>query len=103
MVNTIWKIYKNWVAYQMYTTWWTTVGTELQVLLTSANWSSNTQTVTATWVTAWNSIVISPAPSSFDDYTTAVIYCSAQASNSLTFTCKREPTTDITVNVLILN
>lgn len=75
----------------------------IQVTLTSAWWSSNTQTVTATWVTASNNVVISPAPSSFSDYTSAVIYCSAQASNSLTFTCTNTPTSDITVNVLIMN
>ena len=75
----------------------------LSVTLTSAGWSSNTQTVTATGVTASNSVIVSPAPSSFSDYASATIYCSAQASNSLTFTCTTEPTSDITVNVLILN
>ena len=75
----------------------------LSVTLTSAGWSSNTQTVTATGVTASNSVIVSPAPSSFSDYASAAIYCSAQASNSLTFSCTTEPTNDITVNILILN
>lgn len=75
----------------------------ITVTLTSVWWSSNTQTVTATWVTASNTVIISPAPSSFADYTSAVIYCSAQGSNSLTFTCTDEPTSNITVNVMILN
>jgi hypothetical protein len=37
------------------------------------------------------------------DYTWAMIYCSAQASNSLTFNCTTTPNNDIVVNVLILN
>lgn len=54
-------------------------------------------------MTATNSVVISPDPSSISDYATAMVYCSAQASNSLTFTCTTAPETDLTVNVLILN
>ena len=75
----------------------------LSVTLAAANWSSNTITVSATWVTASNTVIVSPAPSSFSAYTSGVVYCSAQASDSLTFSCTTEPTSDITVNVLILN
>lgn len=75
----------------------------ITVTLTAAGWSSNTQSVTATWVTASNTVIVSPEPASFSDYTSAVIYCSAQGSNSLTFTCTNTPTSDITVNVVILN
>lgn len=73
----------------------------IQVTLTSAWRSSNTQTVTATWVTATNNVIVSPDPSSFEDYTWATIYCSAQSTDSLTFTCASEPSNDITVNVMI--
>ena len=75
----------------------------IQITLTSAWWSSSTQTVTATGVTTTNSVIISPDPSSMADYTAGVVYCSAQWSNSLTFSCTTEPTNDITVNVLIFN
>ena len=75
----------------------------ISVTLTAIGWSSNSQTVSATGVTASNTVIVSPAPSDFGDYTDAVIYCSAQASNSLTFTCDTEPTNDIDVNVVILN
>ncbi len=75
----------------------------ITVTLTTAWRSNNTQTVTATWVTANNTVMVSPAPASFTDYGTAQIYASAQASNSLTFTCGTVPTNDITVNVVILN
>lgn len=75
----------------------------LTVTLTSAWWSNNGQTVSVSGVTASNSVIVSPAPSSFSDYESAEIYCSAQASNSLTFSCTTVPTSDIMVNVLILN
>ena len=99
---TVWQVLKKtangsewWDAPKTYTT--------IQVTLTSAWWSSNTQTVTATWVTATNTVIVSPDPSSFEDYTWATIYCSAQSTNSLTFTCDTEPSNDITVNVMIFS
>lgn len=77
--------------------------TTIQVTLTSAGWNNNTQTVTATGVTANNTVIVSPDPSGFNDYVDWVVYCSAQWSNSLTFTCTSEPAVDILVNVVILN
>lgn len=71
--------------------------------LSSASWTSHTQTVSVTWVTASNTVLVSPAPSSFADYTNAMIYCSAQASGTLTFTCTTDPTSNITVNIVILD
>ena len=82
---------------------WKTKQYTIAITLTSAWWSSNTQTVTATWVTATNNVIVSPEPSSFDDYTWATIYCSAQSTDSLTFTCASEPSNDITVNVMIFS
>ena len=77
--------------------------TTLQVTLTTAWWSSNTQTVTATWVTSSNTVIVSPDPSSISDYVTWWVYCSAQWTDSLTFTCSTAPSNNITVNVVILN
>lgn len=77
--------------------------TTIQVTLTSAGWNNNAQTVTATGVTASNTVIVSPDPSGFNDYVDWVVYCSAQWSNSLTFTCTSEPAVDIVVNVVILN
>ena len=74
----------------------------ISVTLTSAWWSSNSQTVTATWVTASNTVIVSPAPANITDYTDNKVYCSAQGSNSLTFSCDTEPTADIVVNVVII-
>lgn len=70
--------------------------------LTVAGWSSNTQTVNVTGVTASNVVFVSPAPASAADYAAAGILCTAQSTNSLTFSCQTVPTNAITVNVVIL-
>lgn len=75
----------------------------LTATLTSAWWSSSEQTVSVSGVTASNTVIVSPSPSSMSAYTNAKVYCSAQGSNSLTFSCTDTPTGDIVVNVVILN
>lgn len=96
MTNTLNKIVHNGDEYEL------PKQSTLTVTLTSANWSNNEITVTATWVTASNTVIVSPDPSSITDYTDAKIYCSAQGTNSLTFTCDTAPSNDIDVNVVIL-
>lgn len=75
----------------------------ITVTLASANWSNNEITVTATGVTASNTVIVSPAPADINDYAINSVYCSAQGSNTLTFSCNTEPTGDIDVNVLIMS
>jgi len=75
----------------------------ITVSLVVANWSNNSQTVTATGVTASNNVIVSPTPASIDNYVAGGIKCTAQASNSLTFTCTTTPTSAISVNVVILS
>lgn len=70
--------------------------------LTMAGWSNNQQTVTVQGVTTNSSVIVSPDADSFTAYGEAGIYCSAQATNSLTFTCESVPTAALTVNVLII-
>lgn len=70
--------------------------------LDSANWSDSSQTVTVSGVTADNIIFVSPAPASAADYASAGIICTAQATNSLTFTCESTPNTNISVNIVIM-
>lgn len=70
--------------------------------LVAANWSSNAQTVSVTGVTASNIVFVSPAPASATEYGQCGIICTAQSTNSLTFSCQTVPTNDLTVNVLIL-
>lgn len=80
---------------------WTATKT-ITVTLTSAWWSSNEQTVTATGVTSSNTVIVSPAPANMEDYTDWKVLCTAQGTDSLTFTCDTEPSNDITVNVVII-
>jgi len=97
MTNTLNKIMHNGDEYQL------PQQSTITVTLTSAWWSSQTQTVSATWVTATNTVIVAPDPSSITDYTDAKIYCSAQGTNSLTFDCDTEPSNDIDVNVVIIS
>lgn len=67
-------------------------------------WSSSTltQTVSVTGVTSSNTVIVSPRPDYFEAYTEAGVRCTAQADDSLTFTCDSVPTEAIYVNVVIL-
>ena len=109
MTNYITKTIRNGVEANIPVTsvngsrWDVSLYSSITITLTAAGWSDNEQTVTATGVTATNSVVISPDPASIEDYSNGVVYCSAQWANSLTFTCTTEPENDIVVNVLIFN
>ena len=75
--------------------------TQLTVTLTVAGWSGNSQTVTASGVTANNAVVVSPTPDSYVSYGEFGVYCSAQAANGLTFVCDTTPDVALTVNILM--
>lgn len=75
----------------------------LSVSLLASNWSDMTQTVSVDGVTEDNSIIPVPAPENHTVYCEAGIYCSAQANETLTFTCAETPSVDLTVNILILD
>ena len=80
-------------------------GTEIaltSVTLTVAGWSSNTQTVSADGVTEDATVIVSPDTTSFYEYAAAAVYCSAQGDGTLTFTCGIVPTTELTVNVMVV-
>lgn len=74
----------------------------ITVTLAAASWSGSSQTVTATGVTASNTVLIGAAPASASEYNTCGVLCTAQGADSLTFTCTSTPTNDLTVNVIIL-
>lgn len=75
----------------------------IQVSITVANWNATTTcTKSVTGVTTSNSVIVSPAPASISDYVSAGVYCSAQASGTLTFECTSTPTADLVVNVMIV-
>lgn len=75
---------------------------KITVTLNSRFWSSLSQTVTASGVTTSNDVIVTPDPASLELYGECGVYCSAQASNKLTFKCKEKPGSNLTVNVMIL-
>lgn len=75
----------------------------LSVTIATSDWSNNTCTKTATGVTASNTVIVSPASSSYVAYGEAQVRATAQGTNQLTFTCTDVPSSALTVNVAILN
>lgn len=78
--------------------------TSVTVTLTTSGWSSNTQIVTVSGVSATETaqlITPTPAIASQSAYYEAGIMCTGQAANSLTFTCQTVPTSNLTVYVVI--
>ena len=102
MANNLKKLYINWTEYNIPSWWWVSMST-ITVTLTSAWWSDKSQTVSATGVTASNTVIVSPAPSSINDYASNSVYCESQGSWTLTFKCNTVPSSAITVNVLIFS
>lgn len=72
-------------------------------VLDSSAWDNNSQTITVNRVTDNNIVMVSPAPNSTSDWSNAGILCTAQSTNSLTFTCSSTPNTNVLVNVIIFN
>ena len=76
----------------------------VSVTLAAANWSNGAQTVTVTGVKADETAqLIQPVPASASRsaYEAAGIRATAQAANSLTFSCDTTPSGDLTVYVII--
>lgn len=70
--------------------------------LAVASWSSNSQSLTVEGITASNNVIVSPTTASETNWNLFGVSCNAQATNSLTFTCKTIPTVAISVQVIIL-
>ena len=78
--------------------------TSTTVTLTASGWSSNTQTVTVSGVSADETaqlIMPVPALASQSAYYEAGILVTGQAANSLTFTCSTVPSSNLTVYVVM--
>ena len=74
------------------------------VTLAAANWSNSSQTVTVTGVSATETdqlIQPVPASASRSAYQAAGVQATAQAADSLTFSCTETPSSDLTVYVCL--
>lgn len=74
----------------------------ITVTLTASAWSNLSQTVTASGVTSDCDVVVSPASSSHDNYSESGVRCTGQGNNQLTFGCTEKPSSNLSVNVMIL-
>lgn len=76
--------------------------TSFAVTLPVADWVNDEQTVSAVGVDSNSVVFIGAAPTSVTEYNTCGVICTAQGTDSLTFTCTTTPANDLTVNVLIM-
>lgn len=77
--------------------------TLVQASLTSAGWNATTtQTIAVQGVTASNLVFVCPIPAHLGTYTRAGIYCTGQSTNSLTFSCRVVPSTNIDIYVVLM-
>lgn len=77
----------------------------IQIMLLKSAWSALTQTVTVQGVLAdetQQQITPTPSLASQQEYYTAEVMVTAQAENSLTFTCAQTPASDLTVYVVVM-
>lgn len=76
--------------------------TSTTATLRTTGWSSNSQTVSVSGVTANDIIICAPATSSEDAWVKAGVKCSAQAAGKLTFTCKSTPSASLVAKIVII-
>lgn len=72
--------------------------------LMTTGWSSNSQTISVTGVLADETaqkITVAPASASRVVYTDCLVQCTAQAADSLTFTCDEVPGSNLTVYITV--
>ena len=74
--------------------------TSLTVTLSASGWINNSQTVQVINMNSTKSVIVEATEASKDAYAGAGIKCTAQATNSLTFTCETVPTQAVQVNIL---
>lgn len=74
--------------------------TSLTVTLSASGWINNSQTVQVINMNSTKSVIVEATEAGKDAYAGAGIKCTAQATNSLTFTCETVPTQAVQVNIL---
>ena len=67
--------------------------------LKAADWSANSQTISVSGVKSASFVVVGPTAASMDDFISCDIRCTAQATDSLTFTCATQPGVDINLSI----
>lgn len=70
-----------------------------QVKLNKNSWSNKSQTVTAYGVTGYNNVLVTPAPSSYEEYSVCMVRATQQSMDSLKFECDKVPTNNLYVNL----
>lgn len=75
------------------------------VTLSANAWSSNSQTINVSNVTASSLVTVAPVPTSQNRtaYLESGVYCSAQGAGTLTFACEDVPSVNLNVNIQIIN
>ena len=73
------------------------------VTLSASNWVDNSQTVTVEGIYSESSLFSSPTEASKTAYENSLVQASQIGLNTVTFTCVTTPTTDVQVELLILN
>lgn len=75
------------------------------VTLSANAWSSNSQTINVSDVTANSLVTVAPVPTAQNRtaYLEAGVYCSTQGSGTLTFVCEDVPSVNLNVNIQIIN
>ena len=72
------------------------------ITIQTSNWIGTTATVSASGVTASNTVVVAPAPASIADWNTFEVKCTGQGAGTLTFTAAGTPDAAIVVNLIII-
>ena len=75
--------------------------TSLSITIAVSDWNNKTCTKTVSGVTSSNTVIISPAVSSIEDYGEAQVRGTAQATNQITFACEDTPSNDLSVNIAV--
>lgn len=70
--------------------------------IAASGWSSNSATISNNLITASNTIIIAPAPTSYVTWGECKIRAVTQTAGKITFQCDSAPTTSVTVNLVIL-
>lgn len=75
------------------------------VTLSANAWSSNSQTINVSNVTASSLVTVAPVPTAQNRtaYLESGVYCSAQGAGTLTFVCEDVPSINLNVNIQIIN